>query len=108
MFMVSAEEAAIVRAAFLAGGEFDAMLELRRIAPRLSVDQAKECARTIAGWEPRAPPARVKVRRRSVRTPLPAVPSDRPERNASGDLLSTGRRAYRLHGQFPGDAAEPD
>jgi len=63
MFMVSETDAALVRAAYEFGGEFDAMLALRRMAPGLSVEQARECARTIAGWTPLALPV-PKIRRR--------------------------------------------
>ena len=53
MFVVSEVEAAAIRAAFDQGGEFSAAIELRRLFPGLADnDQARECARTIAGWKP--------------------------------------------------------
>ena len=62
--MVSEAERAAIRAAYELGGEFDAMLALRRIAPGIAVDQARECALTIAGWSPLEVPAKPKIRRR--------------------------------------------
>jgi hypothetical protein len=53
MFVVSEAEAAAIRAAFDRGGEFSAAVELRRLFPAISDNvQARECARTIAGWKP--------------------------------------------------------
>ena len=50
MFTVSQEEAAAIRAAFDRGGEFAAAVELRRRFPGISDnEQARRCARTIAG-----------------------------------------------------------
>ena len=50
---MSEVEAAAIRAAFDRGGEFSAAIELRRLFPGLADnDQARDCARTIAGWEP--------------------------------------------------------
>jgi hypothetical protein len=56
MFLVSDLEADTIRAAYEHSGEFTAMLELRRMFPGLTVDQARDCVRTIAGWKPLAPP----------------------------------------------------
>jgi hypothetical protein len=59
MFMVSADEAAAIRAAFNEGGELSAAVEVRRLFRGIEdMDKARECARIIAG-----------------RTPLPTVPS---------------------------------
>jgi len=60
MFVVSEEEAAEIRAAFDRGGEFAAAVELRRRFPGISDnEQARQCARTIAGWKPlKLPPRR--------------------------------------------------
>ena len=56
MFVVSEVEAAAIRAAFDHGGEFSAAIELRRLFPGIADnDQARDCARTIAGWKPRKP-----------------------------------------------------
>lgn len=53
MFSVSEAEAAAIRAAFDQGGEFAAAVELRRLFPGVTDNaEARECARTIAGWKP--------------------------------------------------------
>ena len=53
MFSVSEVEAAAIRAAFEQGGEFAAAVELRRLFPGVTDNaEARECARTIAGWRP--------------------------------------------------------
>jgi hypothetical protein len=59
MFMVSEAEATAIRTAFERGGEFSAAVELRRLFPGVSDNgQARDFARTIAGWKPLAPSAR--------------------------------------------------
>ena len=53
MFVVSEAEAAAIRAIFHERGEFSAAAELRRLFPGITdAEQARECARTIAGWRP--------------------------------------------------------
>jgi hypothetical protein len=53
MFVVSEAEAAAIRAIFHERGEFAAAVELRRLFPGITdTAQARECARTIAGWKP--------------------------------------------------------
>jgi hypothetical protein len=53
MFSVSEVEAAAIRAAFEQGGEFAAAVELRRLFPANTGNaEAREWARTIAGWRP--------------------------------------------------------
>jgi hypothetical protein len=53
MFVVSEAEAAAIRAVFDQQGELSAAVELRRLFPAITDNaQARECARTIAGWEP--------------------------------------------------------
>jgi hypothetical protein len=53
MFVVSEADAAAIRAAFERGGEYAAAVELRRLFPGVTDNaQARECARTIAGWTP--------------------------------------------------------
>ena len=53
MFVVSETDAAAIRTAFEQGGEFSAAVELRRRFPGiLDNEQARACARTIAGWKP--------------------------------------------------------
>ena len=53
MFSISETEAAEIRAVFQQRGELSAALELRRLFPGITDHaQARECARTIAGWKP--------------------------------------------------------
>jgi hypothetical protein len=53
MFVVSEVEAAAIRTAFEQSGELAAAVELRRLFPLITnTMQARECARTIAGWKP--------------------------------------------------------
>jgi hypothetical protein len=53
MFVVSEEDAAAIRATFDQGKEFAAAVELRRLFPGITdTEQARACARTIAGWKP--------------------------------------------------------
>jgi hypothetical protein len=67
MFVVTEAEAAVIRAVFEQRGEFAAAVELRRRFPGIADNaQARECARTIAGWRPRpvkALPKRPRLRR---------------------------------------------
>ena len=53
MFVVSEAEATAIRAVFEQQGELSAAVELRRLFPGITDNvQARECARTIAGWRP--------------------------------------------------------
>jgi hypothetical protein len=53
MFSVTEAEAAAIRAAYEQRGELSAAVELRRRFPGITDNvQARECARTIAGWAP--------------------------------------------------------
>jgi hypothetical protein len=53
MFVVSDAEAAAIRIIFHERGEFSAAVEVRRLFPGIrDTEQARECARTIAGWRP--------------------------------------------------------
>jgi hypothetical protein len=53
MFVVSEEAAAAIRTAFDQGGELAAAVALRRLSPGITDNaKARECARTIAGWQP--------------------------------------------------------
>jgi hypothetical protein len=53
MFVISEADAAAIRAVYHQRGEFSAAVELRRLFPGIaSTAQARECARTIAGWQP--------------------------------------------------------
>ena len=59
MFVVSEAEATAIRTAFDQGGEFAAAVELRRLFPGVTDNaQARESARTIAGWTPLPVPLR--------------------------------------------------
>jgi hypothetical protein len=74
MFVVSDEEVAAIRAAFDRGGEFAAAVELRRRFPGISDnEQARQCAKAIAGWEP------LKLRPRPP-VQLRKIPKSRPRR----------------------------
>ena len=56
MFVVSDAEAAAIRAVYEQRGELSAAVELRRLFPGVTDNaQARECARTIAGWQPLRP-----------------------------------------------------
>ena len=60
MFVVSDAEAAAIRAVYEQRGEFAAAIELRRLFPGVTDNaQARECARTIAGWKPLRPVKRM-------------------------------------------------
>jgi hypothetical protein len=67
MFSVSETDAASIRAAW-ERGELAGGVEVRRLFPGITDhDQARECARTIAGWMPLPKPAtvhRLRPRRR--------------------------------------------
>jgi hypothetical protein len=53
MFTVTEAQATTIRTAFYRGGEMSAVVELRRIFPGITDNVlARECALTIAGWEP--------------------------------------------------------
>jgi hypothetical protein len=60
MFVVSEAEAAAIRAAYEQRGEFAAAVELCRLFPGITDNaQARECARTIVGWQPLRPVKRM-------------------------------------------------
>jgi hypothetical protein len=67
MFVITEAEAAAIRAVYEQHGEFSAAVELRRRFPGITDNaQARECARTIAGWKP--------LPLRAVKRLLPKVP----------------------------------
>ena len=73
MFVVTEEDEAAIRAVYEQRGEFAAAMELRRLFPGLTDNaQARECARTIAGWKPLPlrPVKRMPKVRRSRDTPV--------------------------------------
>jgi hypothetical protein len=54
MFVITEAEAAAIRTVFEQRGEFAAAIELRRLFPGVTDNaQAREWARTIAGWRTR-------------------------------------------------------
>ena len=60
MFAITEAEAAAIRAVYVQRGEFAAAIELRRLFPGITDNtQARECARTIAGWQPLRPVKRM-------------------------------------------------
>jgi hypothetical protein len=60
MFCVSEAQAAVIRTAFEQRGELSAVVELRRLFPGISsIALARECVRTIAGWQPLVTQAQV-------------------------------------------------
>lgn len=73
MFILSEEEVAAIRAAFDRDGEFAAAIELRRLVPAIADnEQARRCARTIAGWRPLSLPLRRPTPLRPGRKAKPA------------------------------------
>jgi hypothetical protein len=53
MLVVSETDADMIRSAFRQGGELSAAIELRRLFPGIQDNQqARDCARAIAGWKP--------------------------------------------------------
>jgi hypothetical protein len=61
MFVVTEADAAAIRTVFDEEGELSAAIELRRRFPGITDNaKARDCARTISGWEPLpAPPSTV-------------------------------------------------
>ncbi len=61
MFIVSEEDAVAIRDVFERDGELSATIELRRRFPGIADNEnARRCARTIAGWQPPLkPPATI-------------------------------------------------
>jgi hypothetical protein len=60
MFVVTEADAAAIRAVYQQRGEFAAAVELRQRFPGITDNaQARECARTIAGWRPLRPMKRL-------------------------------------------------
>jgi hypothetical protein len=60
MFAISEAEAAAIRAVYEQHGEFAAAVELRGRFPGITDNaEARECARTIAGWRPLRPVKRL-------------------------------------------------
>jgi hypothetical protein len=60
MFVVTEAEAAAIRAVYEQRGELSAEVELRRLFPGVTDNvQARECARTIASWQPLRPVKRM-------------------------------------------------
>ena len=69
MFVVTEAEADAIRSAFRQGGEFSAAIEFRRLFPGIpDNDEARNCARAIAGWKPPLPVATRKLKACRPRT----------------------------------------
>jgi hypothetical protein len=65
MFAVSEADVAVIRAAYERDGELSAVIELRRLFPGIADNEnARICARTIAGWTPLPAPTRSVTRLR--------------------------------------------
>ena len=65
MFALNETEIASIHAAFDAGGELGAAVELRRMFPGIAdLEKARQCARTILGWARPAPAPSQKPARR--------------------------------------------
>ena len=68
MFAISEADAAAIRTIYQQRGELSAIVELRRLFPGVdSIAQARECVRTIAGWQPLPKPLR-RLRLRPAKT----------------------------------------
>jgi len=53
VFVLTEAQAAVIRTAFEQRGELSAVVELRRFFPGVgNIAWARECVRTIAGWQP--------------------------------------------------------
>jgi hypothetical protein len=85
MFVVTEADAAAIRTAFDRGGELSAAVELRRLFPGITDNaEARECARTIAGWKP-LPVRAVRSRQRLIQAPKrPVRRPGHQERGYSG------------------------
>jgi hypothetical protein len=58
MFVVTEADAAAIRTVYEQDGELSAAIELRRRFPGIiDNEKARQCARNIAGWQPRPAPA---------------------------------------------------
>jgi hypothetical protein len=67
MFVVSEVDADAIREAFNKGGELSAAVELRRRFPGIADNQnARACARTIAGWTKLQTPPPIPLKHRRV------------------------------------------
>ena len=70
MFVVTEEDAAAIRAVYEQRGEFAAAVELRQRFPGITDNaQARQCARTIAGWKPPRAVKRTPRAPRGTQTP---------------------------------------
>jgi hypothetical protein len=74
MFVVTEAEAAAIRAVYAQSGELSAAVELRRLFPAvIDPEQARACARTIAGWKPLPVPLRPVTPGRPRSDPTPSA-----------------------------------
>ena len=69
VFTVTESQAAAIRNAYESGGELSAVAELRRYFPGITDNEnARRCARAIAGWTPLPPLPPQKARKRRTRS----------------------------------------
>ena len=69
MFMVDEEDIAAIQEAYAQGGEFAAAIELRRRFPGIQDNaEARQCARSIASWQPLPESVKLKPPRRKGRS----------------------------------------
>jgi hypothetical protein len=58
MFVVTESDAAAIRTVYEQDGELSAAIEVRRLFPGITDNEnARRCARSIAGWTPQPVPA---------------------------------------------------
>lgn len=56
MFVLNEAETTLIQAAWESGGELAAAVELRCLSPGISdMENARRCARIVAGWRPVTP-----------------------------------------------------
>ena len=106
MFVVTEAEAAAIRAVYEQRGEFSAAIELRRRFPGITDNaQARECARTIAGWKPLRPVKRMPKAAAVTSGPLTRAGCRR--RHSPGRVALRRPEARRRSSGTTGTAASP-
>ena len=86
MFVVTEEDEAAIRAVYEQRGEFAAAVELRQRFPGVTDNaQARQCARTIAGWKPLP----LRPMKRMPRVNLRFLSSDCPCMQATAGVVTT-------------------
>jgi hypothetical protein len=100
MFVDSEAEAAAIRTAFDRGGELSAAIELRRLSPGATdMAEARECARTIAGWKP-LPVRPRQWTRREIPGGLDKAAAFMPGRPPAGMFVVTEADASAIRAAF--------